>query len=468
MILDDLPKQNLSAEDSILKAAQTALKKQDYPAALQAVLPFLKSVPVNTKYLDVAVTCYWHLGDTRTALSLLQVLISLLPEDRATWGKMGAMLLAMGEKTGAAAAFERCLQLQPRSASALGALNLITPFEKGTHRARLLRDLAQSKKTSGFDRAIAWNACGRIEQKAGQFGPAFRCFEKSNKAQPARYGATAIEQHVDGQLAHFRADEEGPPDGPTCIFVVGLPRSGTTLVDTILNRHPLVRSTGEGAQLQHVLTGIRRQFSNGDGSWGWTRHVTDDDLTRARRAFLRRIAVPGEQDAPFVVNKLPLGLFDMGFAQWLLPGARFVFMSRDPLDVGLSNFCTHFHDAHPFAKSLTGIAHMTQQVYRSLDDYVGKLDDALRVQSYQALVTDPEPQIKALLAHVGLPFDPACLAPEDGDGAVRTASVMQVREAINTKGLGKWRQYEAQLQPLVDALGPNWLAAWAARDASAA
>ena len=453
--------------DPTLTSAHAAIDRGDYAAALQALIPCLQRPSVDPAYLDAAVSCYWQLGDTATALSLLQVLVGLRPEDKAVWGKMGAMLLSMGERKGAEAAFTRCVELGPRSVRALGALNLVQRFEKGSHRANLLRGAARSPKTSAYEKAIAWNACGRIEEGAGNFAPAFRCFDKSNRAEPRRYGGRGIAAHVTGQIETYEPREPVAGPTPTCIFVVGMPRSGTTLVDKILSRHPLVRSTGEGAQLQQILIDIRRQMKATTGSWDWATRISDDDLLRARQAFLRRIAVPGVAEVPFVVNKLPLGVFDMGFAQQLLPGARFVFMARHPLDVGLSNFCTHFHDAHPYSKSLTGIAHMTRQVYRSLDDYVPKLGQDLRVQSYRALVEDPETQIRALLAHVGLPWDDACLTPHEEAGAVRTASILQVREAINTKGLGKWHRYRDQLAPLVAELGEDWLADWETRDAAA-
>ena len=467
MLLTDIATPPAAKSDPILTAAHASLAKGDYAAALQVVLPFVETPPIDAAHLDIALTCYWHLGDTGTALALLELAIRLSPESPMVWGKLGAMLLSMGEKDGAAAAFEQTLQLQPRSVTALGALNLITRFGRDSHRARLLRELAKAKGTSPRDRATAWNALGQIEEGAGRYSAAFRCFEKSNAAEPAPFRHKAFEALVDQQEAVFQpAEPLVAADAPRCIFVVGLPRSGTTLVDSILKRHPLVRSTGEGTQLPTVLAALRKRFP-GDGTpWAWLNAAGTEDLRRAQTDFYRGITPPEGLERPYVVNKLPLSAFDLGFAQRLLPGARFVFMSRHPLDVGLSNFRTNFHETNAFSKTLPGIARMTRALYRSLDDYIPKLGDTLRVQSYSALVADPEPQIRALVAHVGLPWDDACLTPEEGEGAVHTASVLQVREAINLKGLDKWRRYEDQLAPLVTALDPDWLAQWAARDAA--
>ena len=172
-------------------------------------------------------------------------------------------------------------------------------------------------------------------------------------------------------------------------------------------------------------------------------------------------AAPGQ----VVVDKMPMDCLDLGLARLILPEARFVFMARHPLDVGLSNFVTAFDRGNGFSTRLDWIAHITRLVYASLDDYGPKLGAALRVQSYRALVETPEAQIRALLDHVQLPFEAACLTPEAAGGAVKTASVLQVREKINRAGLGKWHFYEEQLAPLVEALGgPEWIDTWETLD----
>jgi len=159
----------------------------------------------------------------------------------------------------------------------------------------------------------------------------------------------------------------------------------------------------------------------------------------------------------------------MGFARMILPDAKFIFMMRHPLDVGLSLFSKDFAEGQAFTKRLEWIGHQIRTVYASLDDYLPKLGSRLRLQSFRALVEQPEQQLRGILGHLDLDWDPACLSPEDYTGTVNTASLVQIREGINTKGLGKWRRYETELAPLVAALGGwEWIKEWEQRDAAAA
>ena len=171
---------------------------------------------------------------------------------------------------------------------------------------------------------------------------------------------------------------------------------------------------------------------------------------------------------PVIIDKTPLNIFELGFAARVLPSARFVFLSRHPLDVGLSAFATHFFAAHPYSNSLASIGDMTRAVYRSADNYERRLGPAFRRQSYAALVSSPETQIRSLLDHLDLAWDPACLSPQDRVGMVRTASVTQVRAPITRSAIGKWTRYEKELQPLVKALGgPDWIDDWEGADQAA-
>jgi hypothetical protein len=128
-------------------------------------------------------------------------------------------------------------------------------------------------------------------------------------------------------------------------------------------------------------------------------------------------------------------------------------------------FTTHFAERHPYTRQLAWIGHMLRRTYDSLEDYIPKLGPDLRLQSYRALVTQPEAQLRDILDFLGLPWEPRCLMPEASDTAILTASSLQVRQGLNTDGLGKWRQYEAELAPLIAALGGwDWIAQWQARD----
>ena len=459
--------------DAVRKSVHAFLQRHEFKPALEILLKVRDFFPNDVRLLDDMAICYWRLGDQETSIHLIKQIVELAPTEPSGWGRLGAMSLSVGDNAGAEQAFSQHLKLVPKSISTLAALNMISVFDRNSHRARTLRKLAENKGTSSTDRATAYNALGRIEEAAGNYKVAFRQFAKSKKFVNGTYEAETFDQRVADQKRLFKLgpahDETVSFSGPRFVFVVGLPRSGTTLVEKILCRHDDVQTIGESPVLPTVLTACREKVAAEHGQtarWDWVGRLSPRQISeyRALHTQLSLQQLDGKS-APVIVDKLPLNCLEIGFARTILPDAKFVFMSRHPLDVGLSNFMTNFHSTHAFSKRLETIAHLTRAVYASLDDYEGKLGAALRRQSYRVLVTDPDTQVRALLDHAGLPWNPACLSPEEGNEIVRTASVMQVRAPINADAMAKWKRYETELQPLVDALGGwDWIEDWQAAD----
>ncbi|WP_121063092.1 tetratricopeptide repeat-containing sulfotransferase family protein [Chachezhania antarctica] len=453
----------------------------EYEAALNILLPLIAHDPQDRALIDHTATCYWNIGAPDAAIQLMQILADMAPDDTQVLGKLGAMALSVGDRDGATDAFTRLLGKKPRNAAALATLNRLTPFARDSRQAKALRDLTRARRVPDADRALAFNALGRIDAAHGDTARAFRNFARAKAVAKPPYPAEAIDTLVARQRAVYDPGQWPLPDQsgttPRLVFIVGLPRSGTTLAEAILSRHQKTRSIGESPALQQVLTDVRRAALRKSGAatagaedaWNWFTTLAPEDLDTHRKAFFRNARIPDSAGDLTVINKLPLNAFDLGFARCLLPDARFVFMLRHPLDTGLSCFSTLFSDRQGFSHSLTRIGHLTRAAYASLDDYRAKLGAELRLQSYRALVEKPDSQVRALVAHAGLDWDPACLSPEAAAGAVRTASVLQVRESINRKGLDTWRGYEAELGPLIESLGgQSWLDEWEELDRAAA
>lgn len=439
-----------------------------YKPALAHLLQISRVLPPNPELLDDMATCYWNLGDHEIAIKLVEFVAEDIGDNPLAWGKLGAMAVSVGDNVRAETAFENSLKFNPKEVKALANLNRIETFDRSSRRTTVLRKIAKSRKFTSVDQATAYTALGRIEDAADNTKAAFFNWSKAKALSPGSFDAKVVDTHVEDQCRICPVlDETNTSDvGETrVVFVVGMPRSGTTLVESILSRHPDVDTIGETTALQDCLDQYRRRFGL-SGTWDWHETLSEADAKALGRRYFDRCSKLIVSGLPRVlVDKTPLNIFELGFAKRVLPNAKFVFMSRHPLDVGLSNFSTNFYAAHPFSKSLETIGNMTRAVFRSAEDYQIKLGSAFRWQSYQALVSSPEPQIRALLEHLDLEWNPACLEPEKREGVVRTASVMQVRAKINTGAIAKWQRFESELMPLADALGGwEWIEKWSAKD----
>ncbi|GAB5463335.1 tetratricopeptide repeat-containing sulfotransferase family protein [Hoeflea alexandrii] len=331
--------------------------------------------------LDDMATCYWNLGDHEIAIKLIERVAQDIGNNALAWGKLGAMAVSVGDNERAEKAFENSLKFNPNEVNALANLNRIKPFERSSLRATALRQIAESRQSTSVDQATAYNALGRIEDAASKTKSAFSNWSKAKALSPGTFNATAVSTHVDDQCRVYPelgGTKSCDVNETRMVFVVGMPRSGTTLVESILTRHPDVETTGETTALQDCLdlyrkhVGLRR-------TWDWYEALSETDSKALGRRYFDRCSDLMVSGLPTVlVDKTPLNIFELGFAKRILPNARFVFMSRHPLDVGLSNFSTNFFATHPFSKSLEALGSMTRSVFRSGEDYQKKLGDAFR------------------------------------------------------------------------------------------
>lgn len=483
------------SKDAPVVDIKPLMQHQKFEEVLRALQPVVASGQADCALLDIVADCYFGLNRPDRGIAVLQAMVATWPDDIPAWGKLGVRCLQNGDKTSAAEAFEQLLSFDPNSARVLSALYTAAPFPADSARAHRLRDLFNAGKVPPAEMADAAHTLGRIFSDANSTDTAFDYFSAAKAATPGVYAPAVISASVAQQCRSFDPARlpEVKADKTTSqpVFVVGLPRSGTTLLETMLLAHSAVDSIGESPALGHALKtvntalplqaapGIIPDTNNGPESaeatalnnvegWAWCHQADADIAQMGRNAYLAHHPKPGHVGAPGVIlDKMPKNLLDMGFARMILPEARFVFMMRHPLDVGLSLYTTNFMSGHAYSKKLDWIGHYIRASYDSLDDYVPKLGDRLHLQSYRKLVEHTEPQMRRILDQLGLAWDPACLSPQSSDRMVITASILQVREDVNRSGLAKWKRFESQLKPLIKALGGwDWIKEWEARDAA--
>ena len=253
----------------------------------------------------------------------------------------------------------------------------------------------------------------------------------------------------------FFAEREGCGDpAPDPIFIVGLPRSGSTLIEQILSSHSAVEGTMELPEIIAMTRALRR---GGEGAASYHEVLAELPVERFAelgRQFLDRTRVHRKTAAPLFIDKMPNNFLHLGLIQLMLPNAKIIDARRHPLACCFSGFKQHFARGQSFSYSLTDLG----RYYCDYVDLMAHFDAVLpgRVHRviYERMVEDTESEVRRLLDHCRLPFEASCLRFFENDRPVRTASSEQVRRPINRDGIDQWRHYAAWLDPLKAALGP--------------
>lgn len=454
----------LSAQDPYLAMRPMILalmRKGDHKGAITHLQGAFAAYGCQSELITDMATCYWHLGEEVGAIKLMEAVTEDSSATADALAKVGSMHLSIGDIEKARTALTRAIALRPGFVGAIVALNQIQPYPKDGHGVRTVRKLLKSGKVTRQEKSSLHGVLGRVEEASGGYALSLAHYARSRGLIPGTYDPNKIQIQVERQIASYdpgNCPVEGQaPAGPRVVFIVGMPRSGTTLVESILLRHPDVTSIGESNALEECLAQWRLMLDGSD-EWNCLSTMTDPVAAKLRSVYFavaKRGRGLGQSDV--IVDKTPLNMLHLGFARAIFPDCRFICMSRHPLDVGLSNFGAAFSEAfvsaNPFLKDLEQIGHYSRWGWASILDYQKKLRTGFLLQSYRRLVENGESETRKLVAHVGLNWNPDCLQPERRAGRIATASVLQVRSPIHGRRLGRWKVYGDSVQPLVDGFG---------------
>ncbi len=366
----------------------------------------------------------------------------------AAWRvRAGQAALFLGERDRAVVDFRGALEMHPDIAAAWDGLAAARSLNGDDERA--IRRLLDAGELPAGEAATLWFSLGRYYEGRQEWAAAFAAYERGNGiARTQRpFDRRAFATMLDAVAADLETGEPGADagGGPVPVFIVGLPRSGTTLVERILAAHPDVVAGGERDDLPGVIADLEARVG--------ARYP--DVLTRMDRDHWRqvgddyraRLVGAGLDTVTCFTDKLPSNLLRLPVLRRVAPNARVVHVSRDAGDVGVSCFATHFSRGQGFSYDLGDLGWVVARHERLVERLRTAGLPGWHEVRYEALVREPEGTIRALLAACGLPFDPACLAPETVGGAVRTASHAQVRRPIDSAAVGRSQYYADWLDP---------------------
>lgn len=422
-----------------LDAAETALRR---------AIQLLPSPPALLALSDVLIDRY-RIGEAVAACRRAAI---LAPGPTASL-RLGTRLLESGQADAARRAFRQAIVQMPTNTAAHYSLARITRHTGEDARVRDLMRLASTSELPARQRADVHFALFKVREDLGDTDGAFQHLAQANALvrDQITYATDADQRYFDRIGQTFDAvggagatATSGPGTGQ--IFVVGLPRSGTTLVEQILANHPMVHGAGEIQNLRlEMLRGFERDNLQ-DGFPDGARRLDTAGWHAVGAAYVASLEPSGR---PFTVNKTP-GNFQMVPAIWsALPGARIVHCRRNPLDTCFSIFRHNFvgWGLH-YAYDQEEVAALYGIYDRFMTHWEERQPGGVFTLSYETLVADPETVARALLDYCGLPWDDRCLDFANTRRIVRTASVEQVRQPIHTQAIGSWRRYARHLGPM--------------------
>jgi tetratricopeptide (TPR) repeat protein len=412
-----------------------------------------------------------QVGDYEEAARVYREQLERAPREAGLWMAYGHVLKTMGRADESIAAYRRALDLNPASGETWWSLANLKTVRMGESETAAIRAALQRTGLSPSDRFHLHFALGKALEDSGAFEESFRHYAEGNRLRRAAlpYDPRSTREEVRRWKAlltpSFLAAREGQgASAPDPIFVLGMPRAGSTLVEQILASHPAVEGTSELPHVPILIQRvIERGWKSGRGSYPeLTGGLAAGELEALGRSYLDAAALHRKSERPRFVDKLPNNWLNTGFIHLILPAAKIVDVRREPLSCCFSNFKQHFAKGQAFSYELDHIG----AYYRDYVELMDHIDEVLpgRVHRviYEDLVERPEQEVRRLLDYLCLPFDASTLRFHQNPRAVRTASSEQVRRPINRDGLDRWRGYEPWLAPLKSALGPV-LSEWRGR-----
>ncbi|MCA3742234.1 MAG: tetratricopeptide repeat-containing sulfotransferase family protein [Curvibacter sp.] len=441
-----------------------ALYRQTRAAeALAETEVLLKADPHHPGYRNLQAASLAQLGEYERAIVVFERLLADFPVQPKGWMSYGHALKTIGRQEPAVAAYRRAISLAPGLGEAWWSLaNLktfrFTPADLDAMRAALAGDDLSDEDRFHLDFAL-----GKALEDAGRDEEAFAAYSRGNALRRSGldYDAEETHRHVLRSRALFTpafwaARQDWGCPSPDPIFILGLPRAGSTLVEQILASHPLVEGTMELPDMPALAKRLgARTRREQDSAYPDVLADLDADACRALgEAYLARTSPQRKTDRPYFIDKMPNNFSHVGLIRLILPRARIVDARRHPLGCCFSGFKQHFARGQAFTYDLTDLGRYYADYVALMAHFDAVLPGHVHRVIYEHMVADPETEVRSLLAYCGLDFDPACLRFYENDRAVRTASSEQVRRPIFTEGLDQWRRFEPWLGPLKAALGP--------------
>ncbi|HWA30858.1 MAG TPA: sulfotransferase [Rhizomicrobium sp.] len=429
--------------------------------ALEQIDILLKTDPQNFAMRGLKGAVLGQVGEYDQAIRLYEGLLKSHPQQPGAWTSYGHALKTVGRRADSIAAYRRAIAQRPNLGEAWWSLANLKTYRFTPEDVAAMQAQAARADISDDDRFHLEFALGKALEDAGDYERSFVHYEKANvlRRKSAPYNADETSAQVrrlkavfTPEFLHERDGVGAPAPGP--IFIVGLPRSGSTLIEQILSSHSQVEGTMELHDMGAIARELGGRIRRGAGYPEALAELSRDEFRALGEEYLARTRMHRKLGRPFFIDKMPNNFFHAGLIHLTLPSARVIDARRHPMGCAFSCFKQHFARGQAFTYGLEDVGRFYADYVEIMAQYDAVMPGRIHRVIYENMVADPEGETRRLLEYCGLPFEGSCLRFYENDRAVRTASSEQVRQPIFRDAVEHWQNYESWLGPLKSALGP--------------
>ncbi len=440
---------------------QVLHKRQKFAKALEQAALLRKSDPGNVSFEMAFANESLAVGDFDTALNIYDALVAADGQQPNVHLVRGHALKTVGRQDEAVQAYATAIEQRPGFGDAYWSLANLKTYRFDDAQLQCMRTIEAQPGTSLVDRYRLCFALGKGLEDRERYQESFDFYKRGNalKKSELRYSAEKMDEEFSNQKSvctaeFFAAAPHSGNPAPDPIFIVGLPRAGSTLLEQILASHSQVQGTLELPNIlaiAHRLNGRRRKLENAR----YPKVLEQLDVTALRELgdeYMRETQIY-RQGAPRFTDKMPNNFRHIGLISLILPNAKIIDARRSPMACCFSGFKQLFAEGQEFSYGLDDIGRYYRGYVELMDHWDQVLPGKILRVQYEEVVNDLESQVRRILEFCELEFEPGCLEFYATDRAVRTASSEQVRQPIYLSGLEQWRAFEPMLDPLKSALG---------------
>jgi tetratricopeptide (TPR) repeat protein len=422
-------------------------------AALAALDEALKILPGDKKALIARTEALREMGNSALALETIEKVLDLEPENAFAHGLKGSLLLDLARRQEAAAIFRDLAKRNQLIGEALQNLAHCKKFTAIDEDAELILNGRNLADVHPAEKSIISFGASKCLNDLGRYEEAFAAAKEARKLRPKSpqldYDFDAIAETFSEKFLNNHQFEGNPSEQP--VFVIGMPRSGTTLIEQIIASHPQAHGAGELHDMFRIgkklgaLEATAANIRNALGLW------SEDTLEKATAEYLRSLR-RSQPNADRIVDKMPHNFMLAGTISILFPKARIIHSTRNAADTCVSIFMNDLKGNHGYADDLEALGEYYVRYSKLMAHWQVSLGERLFVNSYEATVRNPEAETRKLLEFIGLPWDDKCLRFFETERSVTTHSRAQVREPLYATSVERWRSYEKNLEPLLAKL----------------